>query len=142
MNILGFGEMSMLGEHMCKVIFDRFCTSGQNSNNSSYHSASSGGSGGSGSVRSRKDNNDNRYAQEGVLSLWDINALLKATHCDTIYDIREYQLIMENHALLTNSSYCLTFNGLKCYYEQHGRLAKGKIDFNLRVGMCLELYCC
>ena len=65
------------------------------------------------------------------LTLWEFNKYLDSVGSFTLYDMKEYKIIMNNLGILVDRDNFLRVEGLKAYYLKQGRLA----DDNLNIGI-------
>jgi hypothetical protein len=93
MDLLGYGELSDFGKKEVTKIFKQYSSCNE-------------------------DMNDFLYG----ITLWDLNRLLMESNSKTVYDNREFQLILKENELLTVNNK-LVNEGLYAYYEKMGGLA-------------------
>ena len=91
--LTGFGELSKFGEDLITKMFHRF-----------------------------KKGVITDSAEDGGLTLWEMNELLATIGAPTLYDMSEYKRFVEEFKLLTDRQSRLRLRGLQAYYRENGRL--------------------
>lgn len=112
--ISGFGELSAWGSDICRRIYRMFTPPLEKEEEKTKDA-----------VSKKKDKKDEPRPHESRgMTLWEINEMLLETGSETIYDKKDYKVVMEEQEFYVDKESRLLEEGIIAYYELYGHLAK------------------